>query len=276
MMVYLVADLEGVSGVGGYDVYRADWPGEAAQRQRLTELCVGEINAAVRGCLEAGAERVLVLDNHGAGDSLPLGALHDGAELIHGRQRPTWLPGLDDTTDAVVMVGHHARVGSRGHLCHTYSRTRLRDVRVNGHATGEIGLVAGIAAERGARCAFVSGDDVATAEAEACAPGVRTAAVKRALTRQSCLSRPHREACELIHSGAASGLAAPVDPVNRLLTGPYRLTVHYVPRDAWRAVARCLLQPALGLRLCGWRSLRLDDASLGLAWDRFIGLAQVG
>jgi D-amino peptidase len=274
MTVYLVADLEGVSGVGGYDVYRSAWPGEVAHRQRLIKLWVAEINAAVRGCLEAGAERVLVLDNHGGGDTVPLALLAPEAELIHGRQRPTWLPGLAGGMDAVLMIGHHARVGSGGHLCHTYSRTRLRDVRLNGRVIGEIGLIAGIAAEQGVPCAFASGDDVAVAEAEACVPGMRTAAVKQTLSRQSCVSRSQRAACELIQDGVGRGLAAPVLPAEWLRAEPCRLTVQYGPRDAWRALARRVLQPGLGLKLQGWRSLRIDDSSLRRAWDRFIGIRQ--
>ena len=43
-------------------------------------------------------------------------------EVIHGRERPFWLPYLDETCDATAIVGAHAKAGTEGAcLCHTMS-----------------------------------------------------------------------------------------------------------------------------------------------------------
>lgn len=273
MKVYIVADLEGVSGVGGFDVLGDVLPGEVEKRRRWIELWIQEVNAAIQGCLSAGAEEVLVLDNHGSGDSLPLGLLDPPARLLHGRQRPTWLPLLEGSIDALVFVGQHAGAGSGGHLCHTYSRVRLRRVRLNGREIGEIGLVAGIAGAHGVPVVFLSGDQTAVEEAREWIPGVGTAAVKQGLSRQACASLPCGEARELIRKGVEQSLAAPGRAAPLALAPPFELLVDYRFRDCWRVWARVLLDRGSGLRPAGVNCLKLVGDCLPRLWDRFIGLS---
>lgn len=272
MKVYIVADLEGVSGVGGFDVLGDELPGKVEKRKRWIELWMQEVNAAVQGCLEAGAREVLVLDNHGPGDSLPLGSLAPPARLIHGLQRPTWLPLLDGSVDALVFVGQHARVGSAGHLCHTYSRTRLRRVQLNDREIGEIGLVAGIAGTHGVPVVFLSGDQVAAEEAREWVPGMGTVAVKQGLSLRTCASLPCGEARELIREEVAQSLMTRDQVAPLALEPPFTLTVDYPFKDGWRPLARVLLGRGSGLRLAGLMRLRLSDDCLPRLWDRFIGL----
>ncbi len=60
MKVLIAADMEGVSGV-------VDWeqviPGHA-EYDRFRRLMTGDVNAAVRGAVEAGASEVIVTDGH--------------------------------------------------------------------------------------------------------------------------------------------------------------------------------------------------------------------
>lgn len=274
MKVYIVADLEGVSGVGGFDLFGDERPGEVEKKRRAVSLWTGDINAAIGGALSGGATEIFVLDNHGSGESLALAEIHPPARLIHGRGRPTWLPLLDSSVDALLMVGHHARVGNQGaHLSHTYSRQRLKRVRLNGRDIGEIGLIAGIAGAHGVPAVFLSGDDAAVAEGQEWIPGIESATVKRSLSRQTCLSLPCEEARDLIGSGVERGLKKKSEIAPTVLSPPLELVVEYRFKDSWRALGRRCLFPTSGMRMAGWGGMKMVDQSLPKLWDRFIGLA---
>lgn len=272
MKVYIVADLEGVSGVGGYDVHDVRSPQAALRREAWLGLWVGEVNAAVAGAVDAGATEVLVLDNHSSGDSLRAGSLHAAARLVHGGGRPTWLPQLDTSVDAVAIIGQHAMAGDRtGHLRHTYSRRRLEWVRLNGDEIGEAGLIAGIAGEYDVPVVCLSGDDAAVAEISHLVPGVEGAAVKQALSRTACVSDAVETSRQRIRAAVCGGVRRRVQIPPLRFAGPILLRARYRRRDAWRAPARWLRS---GLRL-GWhggRDLHLRGDRLRLVWDRFIGL----
>jgi len=273
MKIYIVTDLEGISGVGGFDVHDPHSPQDADRRGRWLELWAGEVNAAVDVAIDAGATEIIVVDNHSSGDSLPAGQLHPWARLLHGGARPTWLPLLDPSFAAVVVIAQHAMAGdSLGHLRHTYSRRRLEWVRLNGREIGAAGLIAGIASEHDVPVVCLSGDDRAVTELAALAPDAEGVAVKHSLSRRACVSLPVQECRERIRLAVASAVArrSEIQPVR--FPRPLTLRVRYHRRDAWRAPARWL---RTGFRL-GWRGdrdLHLRGERLQLLWDRFIGLA---
>lgn len=273
MKVYVVTDLEGVAGVGGFDVYDPRSPLDAARRGRWLELWSGEVNAAIDGAVDAGAVEIVVVDNHSCGDSLPAGWLRPPARLVHGGSRPTWLPRLDRSFAAVIIVGQHAMAGSCGHLRHTYSRRRLQWVRLNGNEIGEVGLIAGIAGELDVPVICLSGDDAAVDEFIALAPDAEGIVVKHSLSRLACLSLPTEESRVRIRAGVSQALARRDDIRPVRFSTPLILRVRYGRRHAWRAPARWLRS---GFRL-GWRGgrdLHLRGDCLRLVWDRFVGLAR--
>ena len=273
MKVYVVTDLEGICGVGGFDVWRYDSPGEAMIKREERTLWANQVNAAVEGAVEVGATEIVVLDNHSAGDTLPRSLLAAPARLIHGRGRSTWLPALDDSYAALLMVGAHAMAGSGGHLSHTYSRRHIRRVRINGLEVGEIGLVAGISGSFGVPVVFVSGDDVATEEARQLIPAVEIAAVKRSLSIGSCVCLPESEAVERIRTGVRQGIANRAENDMTSFAGEIELRVDYTASQSWRAPVRWLVHGGKRGRP-GWPGcVVVRDRSVTSAWDRFVGLA---
>lgn len=274
MKVYIVADLEGVSGVGGYDIRREEIAGIVARRDKWLKLWVGELNAAIEGAKKAGAEKIYVLDNHGPGDNIPLARLATPAQLIHGGGRPTWLPLLDNSVDGLIFIGQHARAGSGGHLCHTYSRTRLRRVSFDGHEIGEIGLVSSIAGTKGVPAVFLSGDDRAVAEARQWIPGIVCLTSKESLSIHACVSQSIRAVREGIREGVFAGLSRcrEIAPVASSVSS--ELLVEYRVRDMWRVPARHLLHWGKRGRMTRQGGLRFSGASLPELWDRFLGLPQ--
>ena len=274
MKVYVVADLEGVSGVSGYDVFSSAVPGDLERRERFLRLWAGEVNAAVRGAVGAGARQVVVLDNHSSGESLPVGLLDPAAHVVHGRARPSWLPLLDDSFAAVVMVGQHSMAGTvNGHLCHTYSRQRIRRVTINGREAGEIALVAVGVAGCGVAAVFVSGDDAAVAETDAWLPRATTVITKKSLSRQCCLSLPVAESCAAIESSVRESLASAGEIEALRIDSPVRLEVAYHLKHAWRIPVKRVLRRRRrpSVRVSGIRRAILSGPDLAQVWDEFIG-----
>jgi D-amino peptidase len=186
MNVWISADMEGISGIlaeddldrGRYDYDRG--------RDRMT----ADVDAAVRGAFDGGAQTVTVTDSHGAMRNLVIEDLDPRAELIQGMYTP-WVmaEGLQERPDVAFLIGYHGRAGSGGVLSHTWSSRHVYDVRVDGVSIGELGLVAAAAGHHGVPVALVVGDDVCCAEAAAFLPGVEQVVTKRAVNRAGARMR---------------------------------------------------------------------------------------
>lgn len=216
MKVYLVTDLEGVGGVWDWD--HGQWSPE--ERARARSLLTGEVNAAVEGFLLGGASEVIVNDGHGVGYSIDIEDVHPRARVIHGQDRPIWLPLFDGTFAATGLVGAHAKANTAGaNLCHTMSSLSIDGYWVNDVSIGEIGLQAITAGHFGVPFVFLSGDEYACREVSELIPGVRTVATKLGLsTRSACTLSP--AACrEGIREGAAASMEL-IGTVEPLTLGP--------------------------------------------------------
>ncbi|MCS7104360.1 MAG: M55 family metallopeptidase [Thermofilaceae archaeon] len=177
MKVFIMTDLEGATGVAGY---WEDFNPGGRLHEEARRMLTSDVNAAIEGALNAGVDEVVVLDGHGAAFSILLEQLHPSAKLIRGR-RILEMEGLDESFDAVLAVGAHAKAGAPlALLCHTLSHTSIHEIRVNGRVVGEVGLWALIAGSLGVPLAMVAGDAAAVAEAEELIRNVEGVAVKHA------------------------------------------------------------------------------------------------
>lgn len=201
MRVYLSADMEGASGVAAAaDVVR----GESGY-DRGVDLLTGDVNAAVAGAIDAGADEVVVNDAHADMRNLDPGSLHEGARLLRGSSKPRgMLEGLEPGHDVACFVGYHAKAGTpRAVLNHTYYAASLVALRIDGREVGEIGVNARIAAGVGVPVGLVTGDDAAIAEVEEDVGDVETVSVKTGIDRFSADCRPPSETREEIRAAAA-------------------------------------------------------------------------
>ncbi|MBN1672463.1 MAG: M55 family metallopeptidase [Kiritimatiellae bacterium] len=185
MRIYIMTDMEGVSGIrrGDQGYCKA---GEA-EYARGRKLLTGDVNAAVEGALEGGAREVVVDDAHGGGNHILVEELHPRAVLespVSGRPGQ-YLPSLGRRFDALFIVGAHAMAGTRrAFLDHTQSGTSWFNYYLNGKTYGEIGQYALIAGHYGVPVVLVTGDLAATQEARALlGKQIETVAVKEALSR---------------------------------------------------------------------------------------------
>ncbi len=211
--VYISVDMEGISGVNGNDQTS---PG-GAEYGRARKLMAEDANAAIRGAFAGGATDVLVNDSHGHQRNLLPEDLDPRARLIsHTFKRYGMMEGLDETFDAVIFVGYHAKADApRGLFAHTGAGV-VRDLQINGRSVGEGGMNAALAAWYGVPVVAVSGDDVAVAEVRESVPGIRGAVVKRAINVRAVEQKPLALARQEIEAAAREGVAAAAK------TGPAR------------------------------------------------------
>jgi D-amino peptidase len=221
--VYISVDMEGISGVNGDDQTAAG----QAEYGRARKLMAEDANAAIRGAIAGGATDVLVNDSHGGQRNLLPEDLDPRARLIsHSFKRHGMMEGLDESFDAVIFVGYHAKAGApRGLFAHTGSGV-VRDLQINGTSVGEGGMNAALAAWYGVPVAMVTGDDTAIDEVKAAAPGVRGVVVKRAINTRAVELVPLAEARRLIEAGAKESVAAARKPAP-LRKGPYTVTMQF-------------------------------------------------
>jgi D-amino peptidase len=206
MKIYMMTDLEGVAGVSDFEDRASDTQDNFQTRMRMRRLLTGEVNAAIDGLFAAGATEVIVNDGHGAGYTIDFEQLDPRAQIIHGHERPVWLPLLDETCAATILIGAHAKASSPPGLAyHTMSKS-VKDWSINGVSFGEMGLQALIAGYFGVPMVFVSGDAHACREIRDLIPGVVTAAVKRGLSRRSAVSWAPQQARAMIRAGVQQAL----------------------------------------------------------------------
>lgn len=221
--VYISVDMEGISGVNGDDQTSAG----QAEYGRARKLMAEDANAAIRGAFDGGATEVVVNDSHGSQRNLLPEDLDPRARLIsHSFKRYGMMEGLDESFDAVIFVGYHAKADSpRGLFAHTGSGV-LRDLQINGKSVGEGGMNAALAAWYGVPVVSVSGDDVAVAEVKASVPGIKTVAVKRAINMRAAELKPLPQARREIQDAARDGVAGAKKTAPHRQR-PYRVTVQY-------------------------------------------------
>ncbi len=185
MKIYIMTDLEGISGIVTFEQTR-DKEKNPHLYQEARRLLMADVNAVVEGCLEGGADEVVVLDGHGGGFNFIPEEMHPGATYVTGVQRPRVALGLDETCDAVMLVGYHAMNGvETGVLHHTQSSQAESKYWYNGVESGEIVQSAAIAGHFGVPVIMVSGDSAACAEAAAVlGEGLVTVETKEGYGRQ--------------------------------------------------------------------------------------------
>jgi D-amino peptidase len=221
--VYISVDLEGISGINGDDQTSAGQPEYGRARKLMAE----DANAAIRGAFDGGATEVVVNDSHGGQRNLLPEDLDARARLIsHSFKRHGMMEGLDESFDAIVFIGYHAKADApRGLFAHTGSGV-VRDLQINGRSVGEGGMNAALAAWYGVPVVAVSGDDVAVAEVKESVPTVRTVAVKRAINIRAVELKPLQAARREIQDAARDGVAG-AKKTTPQRQGPFKVQLRY-------------------------------------------------
>ena len=200
MDVYVVVDMEGISGIVNQQQVSL---GES-EFQEGRVLLAGDVNAAVAGAFDAGATRVVASDFHDSQRNFPIEQMDPRAEY----EVPVGniLPALNGEFAALVVVGMHAKSGTpRAFLEHTVDPDWHR-YTIDQVEHGEFAMLAFAAAALGVPCVFVSGDQAAIDEARQVVPGIEGVAVKEGLARGWCRSLAPAVAHPRIRDGVAHAL----------------------------------------------------------------------
>ncbi|MGZ9234436.1 MAG: M55 family metallopeptidase, partial [Anaerolineales bacterium] len=195
-----------------------------------------DVNAAIRGAFDAGADEVIIADGHWNGSNILVEELDPRARLNTGSPSPfSMMQGIDETIDGVLFVGYHARNGSpNAVLDHTWSSRTDANVWINDILTGEYGLNAAVAGHFGAPVILVSGDQTACAQVTELLGDVETAVVKQASSRfaAECLApQVTQETICLSAERAVQRLAEGSVPDPFVLDTPVTVIVEFFTSD---------------------------------------------
>jgi len=180
MKIYISADIEGISGV----VDRSQLSPEGYDYSRARKLMTAEVNAAIRGAKEGGAVEILINDSHGPMTNLLIEELDQEARLITGHQKHLgMMQGIDQSFDAVILVGYHARHNTSGVLAHSYHGRVVTEICLNGKAVGEFEFNSLLAGYFNVPVVFVTGDDVLAGQVSAFNAEIQSVVVKEAISR---------------------------------------------------------------------------------------------
>ena len=232
MKILIATDMEGITGVTTWDHVT---PGHA-EYARFRKLMTQDINAAIRGAMDAGADEVIIADGHWNGSNILVEELDSRARLNTGSPSPfSMMQGIDESVDGVMFVGYHARNGTPyAILDHTWSSRTVANVWLNDILTGEYGLNAAVAGHFGVSVIMVSGDQTACSQVSELLGDMEMAIVKQATSRfaADCLAPlASQELICVTAMRAIERLAEGDVPDPFMLDAPVRVTVEFFTSD---------------------------------------------
>jgi D-amino peptidase len=157
MKIYISADIEGITGIVNWDEVtrcKPDYPPFQAEM-------MNEVRAACEGANNRGAKEIWIKDAHGTARNLSFDGLPNNTTLIRAfNGHPyTMMQEIDETFDAVLMIGYHSYASSGGNpLSHTLE-TDFVYIKINGEYASEFMINGYTAAMMNVPVVFVSGDE---------------------------------------------------------------------------------------------------------------------
>ncbi len=270
MKVFISADMEGASGITST---KQCSPKETTEYERGRKFLTGDVNAAVRGALAAGANEVLVNDSHGPMTNILIEELQEGARLISGSNKPLLqMQGVDGGFDAAFFVAYHAREGSGvGLLNHTIMGSVVQEIRCNGEAVGETAINAGIAGALDVPVVLLTGDAEVAREARGRIPGIETVTVKDSFDRHASNCIPPAETKGMIEEAAKKALTGSprVEPLKVDLPVVFEVTF----RSTASAGMACLFP---SVKPAGDKTVEIIDGDYLAAFKKLWGALVLG
>jgi D-amino peptidase len=203
MKIYILADMEGISGIRKMEQVQRD----SAEYAAGCALMMADMNVAIDAAFAAGATEVVACDTHGGGGQVKVAEM-DSRARYEIPNAGLMMPALDESFAGLVLLGHHARAGTlNGFLDHTMSSASWFEFRINDQVVGEIGIEAAYAAHFGVPVIAVSGDEATAAEAKALLGNeVECAVVKRGIGRNIAHCWSIAEAHQRIREAVANAM----------------------------------------------------------------------
>ena len=221
--IYIVTDLEGVSGVCKFDQVG----GEGQKVTDAFNILKSELNSAIDACKESGVAEIVIWNGHGVTGSIKLEDIRSGVKFVIGDVLyPAY--GIDKTFDGIMLIGQHPMNGTEnGVLEHSFCNGVYTNVYLNGRRIGEAGLLAAIAGYFDVPMIFLSGDTAAVKEAKSIDKNITTVAVKDGFSRTGTITLHPSDAGQLIAENVKKGLALAGKMKPWKLKGPVTIKIEY-------------------------------------------------
>jgi len=198
LKIYISVDMEGLAGV-----VSAEQLGPSGFEYGLArEIMTREVNAAIEGAVKAGATEFVISDSHGNGQNLLIEKLPKDVLIVRSWPRHlSMMAGIDETFDGVIFLGYHVSTNSKeGVRAHTFSSTKLTDVKINMASVSEAAYNAIIAGHYNVPVIMVSGDDKTIEETRRFLGDIEGAVVKWAYSYESAKTLTPEAALDIIKS----------------------------------------------------------------------------
>lgn len=257
--VFISVDMEGIGGIGSPKMVSATGGKDYAVGRALM---TAELNTVIGALFDGGAGYVLVNDSHGDHQNALHTELDPRAEYIQGSiKRRGMVAGLDETFDAAIMIGYHAKAGQAGgFLAHTGSGA-VKGLWINGVEVGEGGMNAFFAGAHGVPVVLASGDQ-AFADEFTALTGARVVVTKEALGSSAArLKSPEvvlaelEAATEAVVRDLSSGVPLRAD-------GPVTVRVKFAS-----TTRPYILQAIAGMRLVDGFTVEFTSESMAAAYE---------
>ena len=233
LKVFISVDMEGISGVIHWDECtsgRRDYP-------LFRKLMTQEANAAIEGALAAGATEILVRDSHGSMRNILPDLLHPEAVLLRDWSGGPliMMEGIDETFDAVIFLGYHARAGTPNAVLEHTMANPFYDVFLNGKKMGEAGINGTIAGHFGVPVVLIAGDLAVTNQVRKLFGDIETVVVKEGIGQAGKMLHP-KKTQEMIKKKTEKALKRLKDFKPYKLNPPIKLEITFTDeRSANRA-----------------------------------------
>jgi len=197
--VFIAADIEGTTGY-------VNWPGQPPEDFRSKEQLTAEVNAAIEGAQEGGAQEIIVSDIHWTKQNISAGELSGRASLIRGTKRKLMWMDFVERCNLVLLIGFHAGFGlAEAVLPHTMD-PRIVKLKINGYDANEALISALTAGCFGVPVGMASGDRAFINEVQRFLPLIETVTVKEARGNFAALNLHPERSTEKIKYAAKTAV----------------------------------------------------------------------
>ena len=233
LIIYISADIEGISGVVSWEEVNSGKP----DYEYFRKIMAQEVNAAVEAAFDNGATDVVVRDAHSSARNILPSQIHRKARLIRDWSAGPldMMEGIKEDFDAVMFIGYHAKAGTPdATLKHTFT-SNVYDLRLNDVSLPEAGWNALIAGYYNVPVIFVSGDKALCEQVKSLIDSVVTVPVKEGIGK-ACLTLHPEEAQERIKKGVTEAIKTKDQIKPFKMNPPYKLEINFTNENiAWKA-----------------------------------------
>ena len=224
MKIYIISDMEGITGVSHRRQTKPDTP----EYKLAQQLLMGDLLAVIEGAHDGGAEEVVIYDLHESGKNILLEQLPPYVKTIVGKPPATYgTVGINESYSGLILVGNHAKTYTDGAIFpHAYS---ILDgtLSVNGMEIGEIGMEAMIAGTYGVPLIMVTGDAAAEMEAKSLCAETETAVVKYAAGFGTAMCCAPSYTRKLLYEKAKTAVEHCRDISPLMIDAPYEIQLRF-------------------------------------------------